>query len=277
MSGVVHFKFKSSLVKDSVTFDGHYISVGELKRLIATKKGLGAEGGAELELSDWNTRAVYAVDAEQIPRNTSVIVRRVPAAKARPGPGNRAGAAAGPLAALTALTARAPAAADDFGGDVYDSEAAAKAAREEEDALISQHLDAQAQQWRGETEATVLQDRERAAQRAARGRGHGGRFAGRGPAGFNKPHEGYFCRHCGAHAAHFHEDCPQKDEPKRELRTVRAPAGIPMTLLDRSRNQGNLLLPDGRTGGLRHSKDLFMKEMGMAPTAARRPALAIAD
>ncbi|KIY91532.1 hypothetical protein MNEG_16432 [Monoraphidium neglectum] len=151
MSGVVHFKFKSSLVKDSVTFDGHYISVGELKRLIAAKKGLGAEGGAELEVSDWNTRAAYTNDAEQIPRNTSVIVRRVPAAtKGRPGPGNRAGAAAagaagaspaaGPLAALAALQAR-----DDFGGDVYDA-AAAEAGRQEEDALIAQHLDAQAQQ-----------------------------------------------------------------------------------------------------------------------------------
>jgi hypothetical protein len=289
-ASVVHFKFKSSLVKDSVTFDGHYISVGELKRLIAAKKGLGPEGGAELEVSDWNTRAAYANDAEQIPRNTSVIVRRVPAAKARPGLGNRAGVAApgatataaGPVAALPAALTAARAgsgapgagggAADDFGGDVFDAEAAAKAARQEEDALISAHLDAQAQQWRGETEATVLQDRERAAQRAARGRG---RFAGRGGGGPNRPHEGYFCRHCGAHALHFHEDCPTKDNPPKELRTVRAPAGIPVTLLDRSRQQGNLLLPDGKTGGLRHHEDVFAREMGALPTAGRGRPLAL--
>ncbi len=36
--GQVHFKFKSTRAFDSVSFGGHYVSVGELKALIAEKK-----------------------------------------------------------------------------------------------------------------------------------------------------------------------------------------------------------------------------------------------
>lgn len=38
MSGQVHFKFKSTKAFDSVSFDGHYVTVGELKTLIVGKK-----------------------------------------------------------------------------------------------------------------------------------------------------------------------------------------------------------------------------------------------
>lgn len=40
MSGCAYFKFKSALEYDSVTFDGVFISVAELKRSIREKKGL---------------------------------------------------------------------------------------------------------------------------------------------------------------------------------------------------------------------------------------------
>lgn len=36
--GQVHFKFKSTKAFDSVSFSGHYLSVGELKALISEKK-----------------------------------------------------------------------------------------------------------------------------------------------------------------------------------------------------------------------------------------------
>jgi hypothetical protein len=40
MSSVVHFKFRSALLTDTVTFDGDHVSLGDLKRLIAKRKGL---------------------------------------------------------------------------------------------------------------------------------------------------------------------------------------------------------------------------------------------
>ena len=56
MSGVVHFKLKSSNSYDSVGFDGAFISVGELKVLIAEKKGLSKDATSELLLSDPRTQ-----------------------------------------------------------------------------------------------------------------------------------------------------------------------------------------------------------------------------
>eukprot|EP00961_Rhodomonas_salina_P062464 838354-Rhodomonas_salina.2 len=40
MSSVVHFKFRSALLTDTVNFDGDHVSLGDLKRLIAKRKGL---------------------------------------------------------------------------------------------------------------------------------------------------------------------------------------------------------------------------------------------
>lgn len=40
MSSVVHFKFRNALLQDMVTFDGDHVSLADLKRLIAKKKGL---------------------------------------------------------------------------------------------------------------------------------------------------------------------------------------------------------------------------------------------
>ena len=79
MTGVVNFKFKSALAYDSVKFDGAFISVGELKGLIAEKKGLGSDAGHELLLSDPRTKSEYTDSAQLIPKNSSVIVRRTPA------------------------------------------------------------------------------------------------------------------------------------------------------------------------------------------------------
>ena len=56
MSGVVHFKFKSSNAYDSVGFEGAFVSVGELKVLIAEKKGLSKDATSELLLSDPRTQ-----------------------------------------------------------------------------------------------------------------------------------------------------------------------------------------------------------------------------
>ena len=42
MSGVVHFKFGHAQGFDRLTFEGHFISVGDLKRLITEKRQLGS-------------------------------------------------------------------------------------------------------------------------------------------------------------------------------------------------------------------------------------------
>ncbi|XP_046366707.2 E3 ubiquitin-protein ligase RBBP6-like [Haliotis rufescens] len=75
----VHYKFKSSLEYQSVTFDGIHISLGDLKRGISHQKRL-KPGEYNLVITNAQTREVYKNDDELIPKNSSVIVSRIPVA-----------------------------------------------------------------------------------------------------------------------------------------------------------------------------------------------------
>ena len=82
-AGTVKYKFKSQKSYDVVSFDGAYITVHDLKRLIAEKKGLDKEGQAELLLTNASDGRDYVGDDEEnalVWKNASVIVRRVPKA-----------------------------------------------------------------------------------------------------------------------------------------------------------------------------------------------------
>ena len=105
MASSVFFKFKSQKEPTRVEFDGTGISVFELKREIIVKSGLG--DGTDFDLfiyTDDNsegrcstrtigetpplTRTEYDDDTTIVPRSTTVIARRQPAAK--PGAGRAA-------------------------------------------------------------------------------------------------------------------------------------------------------------------------------------------
>ncbi|KAL3218442.1 hypothetical protein MRX96_005948 [Rhipicephalus microplus] len=74
----VHYKFKSSLDFDTVTFDGLHISVGELKKNILQQKKIGKGADFDLQITNAQTKEVYTSDDYLVPKNTSVIVARVP-------------------------------------------------------------------------------------------------------------------------------------------------------------------------------------------------------
>lgn len=76
----VHYKFKSSLEYDTVTFDGLHISVGDLKKSILQQKKIGRSADFDLQVTNAQTKEVYEKDDDLIPKNTSVIVCRVPVA-----------------------------------------------------------------------------------------------------------------------------------------------------------------------------------------------------
>ena len=262
MSGVVYFKFKSAISPDSVTFDGSFISVAELKNLIAARKGFGQDAGAELILTNPSTKEDYTNDTQQIPRQTTVHVRRVPTSKPR-----ALQAAAAPMPAATpslpsqpVLKTAAPvnsasaSVPDEFGADLYSEQAAASTADEEE-ARIRALQQGTAASWSQQ----VMQG-----GRGGRGRGRGGR-AGRMPyAGSGPPPPGYFCNKCGQ-AGHWRENCPNEGEYKR----VRAPAGIPMTRLMENKD-GGLYAPDGTLVSLKPNEDAFLREMAGLPSGAEQ-------
>ena len=260
MSGVVYFKFKSAISPDSVTFDGSFISVAELKNLIAARKGFGQDAGAELILTNPSSKEDYTNDTQQIPRQTTVHVRRVPTSKPRT---LQAAAAAVPVAAPSFAAKPIPAvpvngvsatAADEFGADLYSEQAAASTADEEE-ARIRALQQGTAASWSQQ----VMQ-----AGRGGRGRGRGGR-AGRMPySGTGPPPPGYFCNKCGQ-AGHWRDNCPNEGEYKR----VRAPAGIPMTRLMENKD-GGLYAPDGTLVSLKPNEDAFLREMAGLPSGAEQ-------
>lgn len=74
----VHYKFKSSLDYDTVTFDGLHISVGDLKKAIIQQKKIGRSSDFDLQITNAQTKEVYKDDDTLIPKNSSVIVARIP-------------------------------------------------------------------------------------------------------------------------------------------------------------------------------------------------------
>lgn len=277
MSGVVYFKFKSAISPDSVTFNGSFISVAELKNLIAARKGFGQDAGAELILTNPSTKDDYTNDTQQIPRQTTVHVRRVPTSKPRALQAATAAAVSAAAQSITAQPASQAAApvsgsalpsTDEFGADLYSEQAAASTADEEE-ARIKALQQGTAASWSQQ----VMQG-----GRGGRGRGRGGRGGRMQYSGSGPPPPGYFCTKCGQ-AGHWRENCPNEGEYKR----VRAPAGIPMTRLMENKD-GGLYAPDGTLVSLKPNEDAFLREMAGLPTGteqasaqAEEPKLAAPD
>lgn len=70
----VHYKFKNTINYDAVKFDGVYISAADLKSIIVQQKKL---GHSELQVENEETGQLYT-DDQMIPKNTNIIVLRLP-------------------------------------------------------------------------------------------------------------------------------------------------------------------------------------------------------
>lgn len=239
MTGVVNFKFKSALAYDSVKFDGAFISVTELKGLIAEKKGLGSTAGNELLLSDPRTKAEYTDEAQLIPKNSSVVVRRTPAGRQQP-----TLVPADPLAAVSAGPPRpqGPYQTDELGGDLYSQPASRARPEGAEDEALQAALDKTQEEWA-------------AGGRGGRGFGRG---RGRGRGGIREaPPPHYRCHRCHE-PGHWIENCPTLDDP--DFRPKLRPTGIPTSMM-RAAEDGSLLLANGTTATLQPNEAGFQREM----------------
>ncbi|XP_026468823.1 E3 ubiquitin ligase PQT3-like [Ctenocephalides felis] len=74
----VHYKFKSALEYDTITFDGLHISVKDLKKSILHQKRIGKTFDFDLQVTNAQTKEVYTDDNVLIPKNTSLIIARIP-------------------------------------------------------------------------------------------------------------------------------------------------------------------------------------------------------
>ncbi|KAF7725861.1 E3 ubiquitin-protein ligase rbbp6 [Apophysomyces ossiformis] len=96
---VIYYKFKAA--KDSdydvYTFDGAGATVFDVKREIIRAKKLGKGTDFDLAIYNAQTDEEYRDDAFVVPRNTSVIVRRLPASRPGKGTAQRYVLGAGPI------------------------------------------------------------------------------------------------------------------------------------------------------------------------------------
>ncbi|XP_050498299.1 E3 ubiquitin-protein ligase RBBP6 isoform X2 [Diabrotica virgifera virgifera] len=74
----VHYKFKSALEYDTVTFDGLHISVKDLKNAIIQQKRIGKSTDFDLQVTNAQTKEVYEDENTLIPKNASLLIARIP-------------------------------------------------------------------------------------------------------------------------------------------------------------------------------------------------------
>ncbi|GIL49637.1 hypothetical protein Vafri_5869 [Volvox africanus] len=253
MTSSIRFKFRAELSYSNLPFEGHYITVGELKRLIAEKKGLGIDAANELQLTDATSKRDYDNDAEQVLKNSSVIVKRV-AAAARPktlrsgtasvsvAPAGTAAGTAAPVSASVPTDLGPPThVEDEFGEDPF-LKAAVVQDEQQMLAFISQAA-----------KGVGLESQLAMQAAAGRGRGRGrGFLGGRGRGGMMNRE----CLRCGV-VGHFMNECPTQGDPAYDRR-VKVPSGIPASKIHRNAD-GSLYLPDGELGELAANTQAFNK------------------
>eukprot|EP00850_Spirogloea_muscicola_P016930 SM000141S00874 [mRNA] locus=s141:150040:155595:- [translate_table: standard] len=262
----IHFKFRSAVDFDSLNIDGHFISVGNLKERIIEHKNLGNGLNFDLVITNAQTSEDYTDDAFLVPRNTSVIIKRVPATRSRPALQAQTKSSSSQQPSLEKstgpMTTSRPAAVedvmDDFGTDLYavqtpvalkksvvDSDEASKIA-----AMVNKDYS----DWQRQTQEAGVGGR--GFGRGGYGRGSGGR--GQQSGRMSAPPVGYICHRCGQ-AGHYIQQCPTNGDPAYDARRVKLPVGIPRTRL-KADEEGTYILPDGSVATMQPDEQSFRKE-----------------
>ena len=261
MSSLVYFRFSSSKDFDYISFEGDFISIGELKYLISKKTGVSKDRSTVIELFDSGTEEEYVDTNTMIAKSSSVVAKRSPAV--RPPPIAAASVKTPTAAATTAkepLKNEAAATVEENLDEALGPGVFAPEAKEEaDDATISQVVRRFGEVWRTDLN---LQSSWR--------RGRGREFGGRGRRGAlrvgrsNLPPPGYVCHRCNT-PGHFIEDCPTNGDPAFDFVRVRYPTGIPSSMLEKD-EEGGLMLPDGQRARLKPNTEKFKQEMEGVPS-----------
>ncbi|TQE05443.1 hypothetical protein C1H46_008945 [Malus baccata] len=258
----VYYKFKSAKDYDSIPMDGPFIAVGILKEKIYESKHLGRGTDYDLVVTNAQTNEEYLDEAMLIPKNTSVLIRRVPG---RP-----------PMPIVTDserkmedkveytepertsfLAAESSATKypgdpdwDDYGDDLYEipevmtvqtsyqAPDAQPTDKADEDSKIKALIDTPALAWQHQGPDGFG---------PGRGFGRGGRMMnGRG-------------------IGHYIQHCPTNGDPNFDIKRVKPPTGIPKSML-MANPDGSYKLPSGDKAVLRPNEAAFEKEIEGLPS-----------
>ncbi|KAL3649595.1 hypothetical protein CASFOL_005998 [Castilleja foliolosa] len=286
----VYYKFKSAKDYNSVAIDGHFISVGHLKEKIFELKHLGSGTDFDLVVTNAQTNEEYLDEGMLIPKNTSVLIRRVPGRPRKPiitAPvtdqekpnvetnSDNAQASKGAFAGVdpSAMKYAEEFEWDEFGNDLYAIPETVPihssipvqdtpVSKEDEESKIKALIDTPALDWQRQPSDGFGPGR--GFGRGMGGRMMGGRGFGRG--GFEKktPPQGYICHRCKV-PGHFIQHCPTNGDPNFDVRRVKPPTGIPKSML-MATPDGSYALPSGAVAVLKPNEAAFEKEIEGMPS-----------
>ncbi|XP_022718931.1 E3 ubiquitin ligase PQT3-like isoform X2 [Durio zibethinus] len=278
----VYYKFKSARDFDSISMDGPFISVGTLKEKIFESKHLGRGTDFDLIVTNAQTNEEYLDEAMLIPKNTSVLICRVPGrpripivAAQEPKVENQTENAQPEKTDFLDADSSVPrypedSEWDEFGNDLYsipetlplhssnplpDAPPTNKA---DEDTKIKALIDTPALDWQ-------RQGADGFGPGRGFGRGMGGRMGGRGFGLERKtPPQGYVCHRCKV-PGHFIQHCPTNGDPNYDIKRVKPPTGIPKSML-MTTPDGSYALPSGAVAVLKPNEAAFEKEIEGLPS-----------
>uniref|UniRef100_A0ACD5YLI1 Uncharacterized protein n=1 Tax=Avena sativa TaxID=4498 RepID=A0ACD5YLI1_AVESA len=282
----VYYKFKSARDYDSIPIEGQFISVMNLKEMIFESKHLGRGTDFDLMISNAQTDEEYADESTMIPKNTSVLIRRIPGRPRMP-------IVTEPEKAITAENR-----AEEVmpSGSAFLGDSSMKYTEESEwddefgnslyvcDSIpsqpVSQAVNASENQVDEDSKIKALIDTAAVdysqipdgyGSGRGYGRGMGGRMmAGRGfGRGLGRMDNrtlppGYICHRCKV-PGHFIQHCPTNGDTRYDVRRMKPPTGIPKSML-MATPDGSYALPSGAGAVLKPNEAAFEREIDGLPT-----------
>ncbi|XP_057977019.1 E3 ubiquitin ligase PARAQUAT TOLERANCE 3-like isoform X2 [Malania oleifera] len=283
----VYYKFKSAKDYDSIPIDGHFISVLNLKEKIFESKHLGRGTDFDLVVTNAQTNEEYLDEAMLIPKNTSVLIRRVPGRPRLPIvtqpdvpkvedtiEDTEPAKSTFPGAESAVVKYTDDSDWDEFGNDLYavpevlpvqsnqpilDAPPPSKA---DEDSKIKALIDTPALDW--QRQGSDGFGAGRGFGRGVGGRMMGGRGFGRVGLERKTPPQGYICHRCKV-PGHFIQHCPTNGDPNYDIKRVKPPTGIPKSML-MANPDGSYALPSGAVAVLKPNEAAFEKEIEGLPS-----------
>eukprot|EP00291_Cryptomonas_curvata_P004989 CAMPEP_0172206070 /NCGR_PEP_ID=MMETSP1050-20130122/32999_1 /TAXON_ID=233186 /ORGANISM="Cryptomonas curvata, Strain CCAP979/52" /LENGTH=470 /DNA_ID=CAMNT_0012885083 /DNA_START=21 /DNA_END=1430 /DNA_ORIENTATION=- len=267
MTSVIHFKFRSALLSETLNFDGDYLSLLDLKRLIAKKKGLLNAADIDFAITNKITGEEYTKEDTFIPKNTEVLVKKTNAKQQlealRTNPSGSS-AVPRPLPVPLAKTAGSDGPALPFSSSAVASSDGTGEQELDEDALLKKMIEEQNEEWQ----------RSQQQRRQANFPPNNQKFAPGGSGA--KPPSHYICNRCEK-PGHWKKDCPTMGDPAFDERKFAV--GVPIcrtrVLADQSGVGAGLdvmRLPDGRLVQCVPAEADFEKAIGTGKQMVNVPA-----
>ncbi|KXN87414.1 hypothetical protein AN958_08845 [Leucoagaricus sp. SymC.cos] len=274
MASSVFYKFNSQKHESRVTFDGTGISVFDLKREIILANNMSKANDFDLYVYDAATKQEYKDDSTIIPRSSSIIVKRMPAA--RPGKGKASMYVSGATPAVptsdpvqrpgssSTVTWHKGSMSKRFDGkeDTYTPSAvpstksatpqpvvSSNIAKEDEQAAMAAMFQAQTANWEETQEKMSHAQKIYTNPRGGPGAQRGGKPI---VAHQDRPlPASYVCYRCGK-KGHWIQDCPTNNDREYDHKPrIKRTTGIPRSMLKAVENpngdiaQGVMVTPEG--------------------------------